>query len=127
MVNYTDVIQVGVSMLLIIIVGFVLAKLKIVTLKDSSPLNNVVFYIGFMPAIIRGIAPKKLKELDFKPFGIAALMAISTYIAVAFIMIYPFKNRMGTYLSTGFPAAYINYIIYPAFQFSTRFGLKRKI
>ncbi|EAY02796.1 Auxin Efflux Carrier family protein [Trichomonas vaginalis G3] len=111
MTNYVNVIQVGVSMLLIIAVGFILAKLKIVTLKDSGSLNGVVFFIGFMPLIIRGIAPKKLKELDFQPFGIAALMSISTYISVAFMMVYPFKDRLQAYLSTVFPCAYINYII----------------
>ncbi|EAX97969.1 Auxin Efflux Carrier family protein [Trichomonas vaginalis G3] len=111
MTDYLPVIQVGVAMLLIIAVGFILAKLKIVTLKDSGPLNSVVFFIGFMPLIIRGIAPKKLAELDFKPFGIAALMSISTYCAVAFMMIYPFEDRMKMYLSTVFPTAYINYII----------------
>lgn len=98
-------------MLLIILVGYILAKMKIVSPKESASLTRLYFYAGFMQLIIRGIVPRKLDELDFKSFGIAALMSISTYIAVALIMLYPFKNRFGTYLSTVFPTTYINYII----------------
>ena len=59
----------------------------------------------------RATASKDLATLDFKPFGIAALMSISTYLVVALMMLIPFKDRFGTYLATILPCTYINYII----------------
>ncbi|EAX95463.1 hypothetical protein TVAG_059870 [Trichomonas vaginalis G3] len=38
-------------------------------------------------------------------------MSASIYIALTPIMIYPFKSRIGTYLATSFPAAYVNYVV----------------
>lgn len=111
MVNYTNVIQVGLAMLAIIALGFVLSKLRIILPKDSGAINIMVYYIGFFPLLFRGIASKKLSELDFNPFWIAALMSISTYVALAFLLPYPFKNRLKTYLATVFPTVYINYVI----------------
>lgn len=111
MVNYSNVVQVGFAMLAIIAVGFVLSKLKILSPKDSAAMNAIVFWIGFFPLLFRGIASKKLKELDFNPFAIAALMSITTYVVLTLLMIYPFKNRFKTYLATVFPTCYINYVI----------------
>ena len=98
-------------MIIIIGIGFVLSKLKIIKQKHSAPVNAMSFKIGFLPLVARAIAPKDLLSIDFQPFGIAALMSVFTYLAVSLIMIYPFKDRFGTYLATVLPCTYINYII----------------
>ena len=106
-----NVIQVGISMLIIIFIGFTLSKLKIIKPEQSNALNALSFKIGFLPLVARATASKDLATLDFKPFGIAALMSISTYLVVALMMLIPFKDRFGTYLATILPCTYINYII----------------
>ena len=111
MVDYLNVIQVGIGMIVIIAIGFVLNKLGYIKGTDSAPLNAMSFKIGFLPLVARAIAPKDLATLDFQPFGIAALMSIGTFIVLSPMMLYPFKDRFGTYLSTVLPCTYINYII----------------
>ena len=112
MVDYLNVIQVGVAMIIIIAIGFVLAKLKIINEKQSAPMNQMTFKLGMLPLVARAIAPKDLATLDFRPFGIAALMSVSTYIVVAIIIfLLPLKDRFGTFLATILPCTYINYII----------------
>ena len=111
MVNYSNVIQVGVSMIFIIILGFVCTKFKIIPKKESDILNRFVFRIGFFPLTIRSLAGKKIEEMNFYPLAIGTLMSITVYILSALMMIYPFKDRMNSYLSTVFPSNYINYVI----------------
>ena len=111
MVDYLNVIQVGIGMIIIIAIGFILSKLGYITQKDSAPLNSMSFKIGFLPLVARAMAPKDLASLDFQPFGVAALMSIGTFLVLSLMMLYPFEDRLGTYLATILPCTYINYII----------------
>ena len=111
MVDYLNVIQVGVAMILIIAIGFILTKLKIISPYQSSALNNMTLKVGFLPLMARGMASKDIASLNFIPFCIAALMSAGTYLVMSLMMIIPFKDRFGTYLSVILSCTYINYVI----------------
>ena len=98
-------------MIIIIAIGFILTKIKIITPKQANYLNSMAFKVGFLPLIARATASKNLSEMDFKPFFIGGLMSIGTYLFVSLIMLLPFKDRFGMYLKTILPCTYINYII----------------
>lgn len=109
---YLDVLQAGVSCLLIIGVGFMLSRFKVFSRKEFKVFNQVNSKI-FLPFLLfRSLASRKMKDITFLPLYNALLMSISTQILVAIICaIIPFKDKLGTYLSTVISSVYINYLI----------------
>lgn len=115
---YVNVIQVGLSMIFIILLGFVCTKFNFIPKRESDVVNKFVFRAGFFCLTIRSLAGKTRQELNFYPLVIGGLMSISVYLLTALMLLYPFKDRWSQYLSTVFPGNYINYVIsgVPIFQ-----------
>lgn len=112
MVDYSNVIHVGVSMLLLIILGYVCTKFRWVPKEESDILNRLTFKIAFFSLTLRSLAGKDAATMNYFPLAIGSLMAVTVYILMALILVYPkFKDKYATYLSTVFPANYVNYVI----------------
>ena len=112
MVDYSNVIHVGVSMLLLIILGYVCTKFRWVPKEESDILNRCTFKIAFFSLTLRSLAGKDAATMNYFPLAIGSLMAVTVYILMALILVYPnFKDKYATYLSTVFPANYVNYVI----------------
>lgn len=110
--DYSNVISVGASMLIIIIIGFVLTKFKIIPKSESDPINSFVFRVGFLPLTLRMLAGKDAHDFNFFPLAIGALHSLGLYAVSLFLFAWPkLHDKLGFYLSTVFPAGYLNYII----------------
>lgn len=110
-IDYGNVISVGASMLVIIIIGFVLTKFKIIPKERSDSVNSFCFKLGFLPLTLRTLAGKDAHTMNFYPLAIGALMSVSMYIVSLLLLLVPSKDKFGFYLSTVFPASYLNYVI----------------
>ena len=111
MTNYSNTIQAGVTILLLIIVGYVCCKFKVIQQREYGYLNLFISKNCFFFLTFRSLAGKDIRDLDWRTFGVSALMVASVYILVSLIMLYPFKDRFATYISTVFPSIYVNYVI----------------
>lgn len=112
MVDYTNVIYSGVSIIVEIAIGFVCFKAKVFSEASISNLNNFLVNICYLPLIFRAIAVRDLKTLSFMPFVVAivSVTALAILMLVVFL-IRGFKNNFYMYLSTLLPVAYVNYLI----------------
>ena len=99
MVDYWNVMQVGLAMLIITTIGFVLGKLKVFTSCDVPIINKYVFKCNFVPLMARVIMVKKLSELNFMPLADSALTSLATYVVVLPALALPCKDRFAMFLS----------------------------
>ncbi|OHT13052.1 Auxin Efflux Carrier family protein [Tritrichomonas foetus] len=111
MTNYSNTIQAGVTILLIIAVGYICCKFNIIKQKEFGYFNLFLAKNCFFFLIFRSLAGKDIRDLDWRPFAISVLMTFSVYIVALPLLLFPFKDRLGTYIATVFPAVYINYVI----------------
>lgn len=111
MINLSNTIQSGVTIILLILVGFICCKLKLMDPKDFGNLNTYVAKLAFFFLTFRTLCGNNVRDLEWKPFGVSVLMVLTVYILCALMMVYPFKDRFGLYISTVFPSIYINYVI----------------
>ena len=111
MVDYSNVINVGIGMIIIISIGYILCKKGIFVQKDTASVNSFVFKVCFLPLLAKGFATKKMNELDFRPFFVSTCMVLSLFIILSILFLFPLKDKFGYYLSTILPITYINYII----------------
>ena len=111
MVDYWNVMQVGLAMLIITTIGFVLGKLKVFTSRDVPIINKYVFKCNFVPLMARVIMVKKLSELNFMPLADSALTSLATYVVVLPALALPCKDRFAMFLSVILPSAYINFVV----------------
>ena len=113
MVNfYLDVLQAGVSCLLLISVGFILSKFQVFSGTEFKVFNHVNSDIALPFLLFRSMASRKIREISFLPLINALLMSASTQLCTAFVcFIFPFKDKLATYLSTVISSVYINYLV----------------
>lgn len=111
MVDYINVLQIGIGMIILIVCGYVLAKLDLVEYSDVVPINRFSFRFGFIPLAARSLTTKRLLDLDFTPFFVAALMSLSCSALLTVSFLAPVKNKFELFLTSSLPANYINYII----------------
>lgn len=113
-----NVVQVGLAMIFIIILGFICTKFNWIPKKESDVVNRFIFRGGFFALAVRLLAGKRKEDLNFYPLLIGGMMSVSVYLLCSLMFAYPFKDKMNQYLSTVFPSSYINYVIsgMPIFQ-----------
>ncbi|OHT10064.1 hypothetical protein TRFO_20785 [Tritrichomonas foetus] len=111
MSDYLATVNAGVSVLLIIIVGYVCTWLKIVPAKDFGTLNLFTAKCCFFFMTFRSLAGKDKDVLDFRPLAISVLMSLTLYLIFAIIIFLPFNDSFGLYISIVFPTVYVNYFI----------------
>ena len=111
MIDYWGVMQVGLSMLIIVAIGFVLGKLKVFGNPDIPIINRYVFKCNFVPLMARVIMVKRLDELNFMPLLDSTLTSFATYFIVLPALALPSTDRFGMFLSVILPAAYINFVV----------------
>lgn len=109
---YGDVLQAGVSCLLVIGVGYLLSKFNVFTTDEFKVFNSFNSKVCLPFLLFRSLASQKMKDITFLPLLNALLMSASTQLLVGIISaVFPFKDKLGMYLSTVISSAYINYII----------------
>lgn len=80
---YLNVVQVGLSMIFIILLGFICAKFNFIPKRESDVVNKFVFRAGYFCLTVRSLAGKTRQEINFYPLAIGALMSISVYLLTA--------------------------------------------
>lgn len=118
MVDYANVISVGGSLLIIIAIGFIVFKTKILPFEAIKTLNTHLLNCCFLPMIARNIGRKNINSMDFTPFFIGILTTITTHVFMCICFIIPFKDKFKNYLSSTLPCVFINYLVigYPIFD-----------
>ena len=109
--SYVATVHAGVTVLLIIILGYICTKFKFVPVKDFDTLNLYTSKLCFFFMTFRSLAGKDKDEIDFRPLVISILMVLTIYILYSVIFFFPIKDKLGVYLSITFPAIYVNYFI----------------
>lgn len=109
--DYSNVLQVGIGIVLMIAVGFIVCKFKVIPLTIISTMNKFLFKICFTFLVARALMSKKLSELNFTVLGVCACTSFTTMILLLLLLLIPVKDRFKFYLSTMLPATYVNYVI----------------
>ena len=111
MVDYLNIIYIGLAMVCIMMVGFICGKLKIISKEGAGIVNRYTFKVCFLPVIARMLTSKKFSTINWWPLLISTLMAISTNLTLALCCFLPMKDKLGTYVTSLMPANYINYVV----------------
>lgn len=118
MVDYVNVIQIGLSILVIIAFGFIGFKFKFMPMSAISTMNLFLFKVCYLCLIARNLSKKKIRELNFMPFVVGTMTTISTYVVFCLFFLLPFKDKFKNYLSAVLPCAFVNYLVigFPIFN-----------
>ncbi|EAY17521.1 Auxin Efflux Carrier family protein [Trichomonas vaginalis G3] len=118
MVNYANVVSIGLAMISIMLIGYMCGKFKIMTKEGAAVLNRYVYRVCFLPVLARMLASKKFKEINFYPLAVATLVAVCVILMLTIIFVLPVKDKLNTYITCLMPVCYINYVIsgIPIFQ-----------
>ena len=109
MVDYINVLQVGCSILIIIVFGFIAFKFKFAPLSAIQPMNQYLYKVCYILLIFRNLGKRKFSDLNFYPFIVGALTTIT--IAFLFFFLIPFKDKFKNYLGAVLPCAFVNYLV----------------
>ena len=118
MVDYGDIIQVGVCILLLIFSGFFLVKVGLIR-KDQTPyINKYVFQVCYIPMLMRALATKAIGEMSFWPFLIGTLMNLTMQVIDLFFFALPVPDPFANYLGVTLSCCFVNYLVIgmPIFQ-----------
>ncbi|OHT10379.1 Auxin Efflux Carrier family protein [Tritrichomonas foetus] len=105
-----DVIQVGISCLLIVAVGYILSYFKILKPIDFGRADRFAGKVCFPLLQFRCLAYRKLSEYSFDPLFNAMLMNASSQILLCIFFLLPFKDPLEFYLSTTISSVFVNYV-----------------
>lgn len=118
MVDYGQVAQSGVSMLLTIIIGYLVNKFGLLPSESVDFINKYLLKLCYLPLLMHVIGISELKHISIMPFVIGVCGNLSLQIFMLIIFAFPLKDRFKTYVSSVFPSVYINYLIvgFPIFN-----------
>lgn len=118
MVNYTDVVQSGVSMLITIIIGFIVNKLDLIPLTAVGQINKFLLQLCYLPLLMRVIGRSSIQHVSIMPFIIGICGNVSSQLILLVIFFFKLEDRFKTYISIVLPSVYINYLIvgFPIFN-----------
>jgi predicted permease len=107
-----DVIQVGGAMLLLIGVGYVLSRFRLLSADEFKFLGTFNTNFAFPFMLFRALASRNFRDLTLLPLFNSLLMSASSQFIIAVVSaILPLKDRLYMYLSTVISSVYINYMI----------------
>ena len=109
--DYTNVIQVGASILAVILVGFIVFKFKFMSFESIGTLNRFLMKTCYLSLVARNLAKRHFSELNFMPFVVGALTVIITHIFFLVVFLFPIKDKFKYYLSSVLPSAFVTYLI----------------
>jgi predicted permease len=115
---YNNVIHVGGAIILMIALGFLLSKLKVIDPKVFDPMNRFVFRCCFIGLILKIVIHQRLETMDFTPLVILVCSMFTANLLLALTTLYPVPDRFQTFLETMLPSTYVNYMItgFPIFN-----------
>lgn len=111
---YVDILQVGVGMLLITMVGWILAKTKLFVKEDFKVLNSFPSLVGLPLLIFNALSKHKIRQISFEPLLNTILMNVSCHILILIVFLLPSSlvpNKLEYFISTEIASCYVNYII----------------
>ena len=108
---YVDVVQAAVACLLIIMLGYLFSRFKVLDADGFASINTFSAKICFPFLLFRSLASRPFKEITFEPLLSSLLTNISTQILLTTIFLIKFEDKLYTYLATVIAGCYINYII----------------
>lgn len=111
MVNYSNVTQVGLGIILMILTGFFLAKFKFFPKETFAKLNSFLFKGAFIFLISNNLARRDISTFNLMPFLIGCISLIATMLVYTVIFAIKFPDRFEMFLATMLPAIYVNYVI----------------
>ncbi|KAK8866943.1 intracellular auxin transport [Tritrichomonas musculus] len=111
MVDYAVIVQIGFSILVIILFGFIAFKFGFLPMSSVSTLNFFLFKVCYLCLVAQNLSKKKIKELNFMPFVVGALTTIATFILFLLFFLIPYKDRFKNYLGAVLPCVFVNYIV----------------
>lgn len=111
MTNYSNVIQVGLGIILMIFIGFILSKTKVVAADTFNKLNLFLFKQCFPFLVASNLARRDIYTFDLMPFCIGAFSCISMMIVYSLVFLFKLQDKFNMFLSTILPIISINYII----------------
>lgn len=111
MVDYSAVVQVGCSLLVIIAFGFVAFKFKFIPIPAIQPMNLFLYKVCYICLVSRNLGKRKFSQLNFMPFVVGSLSTITTHILFLFYFLIPFKDKFRNYLGVVLPCSFVNYLV----------------
>mgnify|MGYP001136301456 CR=1 FL=1 len=84
MTSYSNVIQVGLGIIIMIFIGFLLSKTKVVAAETFNKLNLFLFKQCFGFLVASNLARRDIYSFDLMPFCIGAFSCISMMVVYSY-------------------------------------------
>ena len=111
MADYSNVIQVGASMLATILIAFMLVRFQLIPFSAIGHLNRFLLKCCYLPLLARAISVRNLSDIYFTPAVVGALANLAVHLLFALVFLFPLRDRFFYYVSSVLPTVYINYLI----------------
>ena len=111
MVNYGDVIQIGVCILLLIFSGFLLVKTGLIKKEQTPCINKYVFQVCYIPMLMKALARRAITQMSFWPFLIGTLMNLTMQVIDLFFFALPVEDPFANYLGVTLSCCFVNYLV----------------
>lgn len=108
---YIDLANIGASCLILIFIGYMLTKLKLITAEDFRSINKVYTDFSLPFLIFRAIASKNIKDMQFQSMLNGLLTLLSVLLLSCLLFLIPVKDRLHLYLCNTLSYCFVNYII----------------
>ena len=93
MVNYLQVVQSGVSMLLTIIIGYVVNKFRLLPSEAMDNINRYLLQLCYLPMIMRVIAKNDIKHVSIMPFVVGVCANLTTQLFLLILFLVPLRKK----------------------------------
>ena len=108
---YTDVLQVGVAMLIIIAIGWFLQFRGIVTAEEFNSCNSLCSKIGLPFLMFNTLVKQSIQDISFMPLVITILMNVSSHIILLLVFIFRKEDALEYYVTLEISSCYVNYVV----------------
>lgn len=108
---YTDVLQVGIAMLIIIAIGWFLQFKRIVKPSEFKSANKLCSKIGLPFLMFNTLVKQSIKNISFMPLLITILMNVSCHILLCLVFVFMRHGALEKYVTLEISSCYVNYIV----------------
>lgn len=108
---YTDLLQVGAAMLILIGIGWALQKLKIMTAAEFGCLNKLCSKVGLPFLMFSTFVKQSIRNMSWWSLLITSMVNASVHIILCLSFIIWRENGLEKYVTLQISTCYVNYII----------------
>ena len=111
--DYLEAFQEVLALFFLMAVGYVLGKIKSFSVLDVAHIRRALYLICIPAMQFKEIATHEMNYELWKPFINSLLTTITMHVIFGLIcLVYPFHNKIGTYLDGIFSFVYVSFVFF---------------